>query len=234
MTDDNPPKKNVTFTDETADAARETLRAVFAKQQADLSGLPKADSGDDSADDPADDVNECDEVDQDQDEPESEDAHDLFTFTLGESALIERLALAIRRRLQRAQPKVLHQVAAVLHAIDRLPYATPGISVDLAVIDRAGSDMSYVSIEIDESSIRLSRGGYVFTPGVGGDTYSTTDFEIERGGYRSGDTEEFEDWLSAFATAPGSLAVEGDADVDFTDQAPDDGWERLANYWESQ
>jgi hypothetical protein len=234
MTDVNPSGRSVIVTDEDADAARARLKAHFAKQQADLSGLSTTGSDDDSADEQADELDNDDEEENDQEEPEPEDARDLFAFTLGESALIEQLGLAIRRRLQAAAPRVLHRVAAVLHAIDRLPYTTPGISIDLAVIDRVGDNMSYVSIEIDDSSIRLSRGGYVFTPGVGGDTYSTTDFEIERGGYRSGETEEFEEWLSAFAAAAGSLAVEGDAEVDFTDQAPDDGWERLANYWESQ
>ena len=121
----------------------------------------------------------------------------------------------------------MRDIAAFLHALRNLPYATPDVSLDLALMSRIDGNLGYVGIELSDQALRLTTGGSVYSPDVGSDSYSTTTVEMEPGGFREGTTEDFEDWLDQFVSAGGVLEVQGHCDADLTERAPGDGWDRL-------
>ena len=170
-----------------------------------------------------------------EDDGATQDIGDLLPFMVGEKDLIDQLAGTIRASLQTLEPAELRQIAVFLFALERLPYASVGVSIDLAITHRIEESFSYVSVEISGDAFRLSTGGSVYSPGVGSDSYSEIRFEIETGGYREGTTEAFAEWLDMFRATHGSYSIEnfGDDDIDLTEEAPADGWDRLAAYWDS-
>ena len=176
-------------------------------------------------------------IDDDNFEDDNATQHieDLFPFMVGEKDLIDQLAATIRASLKTLEPAELRKMAAFLFALERLPYATVGVSIDLAITQRVERNLSYVSVEISDDAFRLSTGGSVYSPDVGSDSYSETGFEVETGGYREGTTEAFKEWLEMFRATHGSYSIEdiGDDDIDLTEEAPADGWDRLAAYWDS-
>lgn len=221
MTADRPFKNNVIFTEEMANAARTRLRAKLAS----MNGHTTT-----PADKP---VGEAQTMSFGN-EDEEVNIDDLLPFTLEERDLIEQLAATVRKRMVTAEPEALRKIATLLYALERLPYATPNVALDLAFMERIDENLSYVSVELDEQSFRLSTGGSVFSPDVGSDSFSESTFEIETGGFRDGSTEAFHEWLRAFASAGSTIEIQGDDDSDLNAPAPDDGWERLENYWRSQ
>jgi len=227
-----PPDKNVIFTEEEADAARVRLREWFSRQESLSKDSPQAgDSDVEAAHIAQSDDDESSEYDEDAQE---EDIGDLFRFKPSERPVIDQIEKTIRRHMLSADPALLKDIAAFLHALGRLPYATPDVSLDLALMTRIEENLSYVSVELDGQAFRLSIGGSVNTPDVGSDSYSSTTVEIELGGFREGTTQDFEDWLDQFVSAGGVIEIQGDCDTDFTESAPDDGWDRLDRYWESR
>lgn len=220
MSADRPFKDNKIFTEEMCVAARARLLEKLAPN-----------CGNES-EDAAEATGEAQMISSD-DEGDEQNIDDLLPFTLAEQQLIEKLAATVRERMVSASPETLKQVAAFLYALERLPYATPDVSLDFAIMDRVDGNLSYVSVELDGQSFRLSTGGSVYSPDVGSDSFSETTFEIETGGLRDGSTEAFIDWLDAFVSADGLIEIQGDDDTDLTELAPDDGWDRLATYWES-
>lgn len=230
MSDDQRFKDNKIFTQEMVDAARQRLKDHFAKMQGEANrsvAEPDTESG---ADPDEFDRNDEDDLEDDEDEP---DIDDLLPFTLAEQALIDQLGATVRKRMVSAEPATLKKIASFLHALERLPYATPGVSLDLAFMERVDENLSYTSVELSEQAFRLSTGGSVYSPDVGGDSFSETSFEIETGGFRDGSTAAFDEWLDAFVSAGGTIEIEGDDDVDLTEAAPGDGWDRLEKYWET-
>jgi hypothetical protein len=171
------------------------------------------------------------EVHEDEDE-DDQSIDDMFPFRLAEQDLIEKTITAIRERMSHAQPATLKKIAAFLYGLERLPYCTPGLALDLAIMDRFGGELSYTSVELDSQSFRLSSGGFSNSSEFGGDSFSETVFEIETGGFREGSTEAFSEWLDSFIGASGVIEVQGDDDVDLTDPSDEDGWIRLGKYWD--
>lgn len=171
-----------------------------------------------------------------EDDDGSQNIGDLFPFLVGEKDLIDRLAAMLRASLGTLEPDQLRRMAKFLFALERLPYATPGVSIDLAITQRIEKNLSYVSVEICDDAFRLSTGGSVYSLDVGSDSYSETSFEVETGDYREGTTEAFEEWMEMFRATHGSYSFEdvGDDDIDLTEAAPTDGWDRLAAYWDAR
>lgn len=222
MTTDRPFKDNKIFTEEMANAAREVLRDKLAKMGGEApNNFVDADA----------EAHMIDHGDEDEDEEPSID--DLLPFTLEEQDLIDQLGVSIRKRMVSAEPEALKKIAAFLYSLERLPYVTPEISLDLAIMDRVDENLSYASVELDSQSFRLSTGGSVYSPDVGSDSYSETTFEIEAGGFREGSTQGFSDWLDTFVSTGGTIEIQGDDDADLSELAPDDGWDRLEKYWET-
>lgn len=182
-------------------------------------------------------LNVMNENDQDDFEDDEEpDIDDLFPFRIEESELIDELGAKIRASLRKLTPVELRRMATLLFTLERLPYATPGVSIDLAITRRLREDLSYISVEITDSVFQLSIGGSIYSPGIGSDSYSETNLYMETGGFREGTVQDFEHWLIAFFASDGSYSFEetDDDDVDLTEEVPGDGWDRLAAYWEVQ
>lgn len=217
MSEDRPFKDNKIFTEAAAIEARDRLRTKLAELTADRhdqsAPIPLGSS-----------PTIADEVGDDM------EIEDLLPFDLAEKVFVEQIIAEVRKRMASAEPETLRKVAAFLFALERLPYPTPDVSLDLAITQRVNEDLSYVSIDLDGESLRLSTGGYLYSPDVGGDSYSETTVELQVGGFRLGSTEDFSDWLDAFISAPGILEVAGDTDADLTERGEQDGWVRIANY----
>lgn len=233
MTAGKPPEKKVIFTDQEADAARVRLNEWLSRQELPNKGDdPQTGENDVEAERIAQsDVDEASDCDEDEQE---EDIDELFPFKPSERPLIDQIEKTIRRHMLTADPASLIDIAAFLYALQRLPYATPDVSLDFALMSRIDEDLSYVSVELNDQSFRLSTGGSVYSPDGGSDSYSSASFEIELGGFREGTTQDFEEWLDQFVSASGVIEIQGDWDTDLTESAPDDGWDRLNRYWESR
>lgn len=99
-------------------------------------------------------------------------------------------------------------------ALERLPYATPGVDERLS-FSTPNLDGSYAwaDIQIFEKEFRLSLGEYFYTPGVGGDTESRTVFFAQAGSsWREGDINE---WLSSAQHYGPPRADEGEDGSDY-------------------
>lgn len=219
MSTDRPFKNNVIFTGKMANEARLLLRKKLASLD--------------------DDETMCaaEAIEEDQpasfdDEGEEMSIDDLLPFTLSEKYLIEQIGATVRKRMASADPETLRKIAAFLFALERLPFSTPNVSLELAIVERINENLAFVSVELDSQFFRLSSGGSVYSPDVGSDSFSETRLEIETGGFRDGSTSDFNDWLDAFVSAAGSIEIEGDIDFELTEPAADDGWGRLEKYWE--
>lgn len=221
MSVERPIKVNRIFTEEMANEARTRLREKLASIEGEKTIY-------------ADEVAMEDQTMSFYDEDEEVSIDDLLPFTVAEKDLIEKIGATVRKRMVWAEPETLRKIASFLYALERLPYATPEVSLDLAIMERFDRNLSYVSVELDGEAFRLSMGGSEYSPDVGSDSFSETVFEIETGGFREGSTEDFNEWLDTFVSASGYIAIQGDDDADLTEPAQKDGWDRLAQYWESQ
>ena len=221
MSGERPFRDNKVFTEEMANSARTRLREKLALIEGEKTIY-------------ADRVARDDQIMNFDDEDEDVSIDDLLPFILAEKELIEKIESIVRKRMVAADPVTLRKIASFLYALERLPYTTPEVSLDFAIMERVCGNLSYVSVELDSQSFRLSTGGSIYSPDVGSDSFSETMFQVEMGGFRDGSTEAFNDWLVAFASAGGYVEVQGDDDADLTEETPEDGWVRLGRYWESQ
>src|SRR5687767_3219182 len=132
-----------------------------------------------------------------EDDCDKHDIKDLFPFTVSERELIDKFTAKIRVSLTSLTPAELRQMATLLFALERLPSATAGVYIDLAVTQRLDESFSYVSMELSDCDFRLTIGGSVYSPGIGSDSYSQIVLEMEIGGFRRGTTQDFEQWVCA-------------------------------------
>jgi hypothetical protein len=219
MSKDRPFKDNVIFTEEMVNAARERLQEKLAAMDK-VEAMNAAEVGDDE------------HLNSFVDEDDEVNIDDLFPFSLAERDLVEQIGATVRKKMVWADPETLRKIAAFLYALERLPYTTPDLWLDLAITDRIDQSLFYVSVELDGQSFRLSTGGSEYSEEAGSDSYSETLFEIEAGGYREGSTKSLGDWLEIFTSASGTLEIQEDGVAFMTEPTSDDGWDRLEQYWE--
>ena len=92
---------------------------------------------------------------------------------------------------------------------------TPGvnISLDLGFYDPEDGSC-WVDFEITEEELRLGSGMHTYTPDVGGDTESRTDFESQSGGtWYEGDTSSWIEQAWGYASE-GKISVVNNSDYD--------------------
>lgn len=114
-------------------------------------------------------------------------------------------------------PSDLRSAAAVLLALERLPYATPGVHVGFTFTQpNQDGNYGWVNGEITEDVIRLWLGEHYYSAAVGGDTEHRVVFETHAGS----DTLEggIEYWLEV------ALGIEQEARLTFADNS-DIHWE---------
>ena len=117
-------------------------------------------------------------------------------------AAVAGIVRLIRSRMSSMSPASLRATATVLLALERLPLATPGLSVTLefSTPDRDGN-RGWADLELDESEFQLSAGERFYSPSVGGDTAIRTVFETQAGtDWQQGDIVEWLATAQAIAT----------------------------------
>lgn len=149
---------------------------------------------------------------------------------------VDTLIRAVRVILTREDvtPHQISQLAAFLFALKRLPLVTEGICLGIRLVYEFNEDRIWRQIRIDDSSLNLESGGYAFSPGVGGDSYSGSILEAYAGGGRDGDALQASEFATLFleSAADSSYHLEIDDDLgtafDQWDQEADqDAWSNL-------
>lgn len=172
-------------------------------------------------------------------EPEAADAF----FPLREATdrpFIDALAKAVRRLVRRAEitAEQLHHLAVLLHGLERLPAATPGLDVTLSLVYERGGEMSYKAIDLDAQTFELSAGGSVYDPSVGSDSYGDDVFMVETSGYRDGDDLAIVEWLMGFKERTADATIRLDLDeaceVDWSDEPDPEAWQRAAERFDAE
>ena len=111
----------------------------------------------------------------------------------GSLSAVSSIAKLIRSRTTSMFPSDLRSAAAVLLALERLPYATPGVDVSFSFTQpNQDGNYGWVDGEISENAFRLSLGEHYDTSAVGGDTEHRIVFETYAGSNRL--DEEIENW----------------------------------------
>jgi hypothetical protein len=159
-----------------------------------------------------------------------------FGFLIEDRGLVIELAKIVRSLLQRPDitSELISHIGKLLFAMERLPLPTPGISIDLTMTYRFNDESSFISLFMDDTEFRLSRGGYVYDPAVGGDSYSENVFEVEVGDFRSSvELSEVSDWLDEFKRR--ALDKEQEIEVEFSGDDSQIPWdeELEADYWDN-
>lgn len=137
----------------------------------------------------------------DEDGDNSSIEKELFPLTLEDKVIVDEAVGVVKDVLRRASlsGRDVHRIGKLLFALERLPRSTSGISIGMTVSHRANDEMTYRDIFISESVFWMNTGGSVYTPGVGSDSYSSTVFHVETGGYRAGtDFYEVSTWADSF------------------------------------
>lgn len=171
------------------------------------------------------------------DEP-SDETEDLFPLFEADRGLIEALVRLVRKLIHRedATPEEIHHLAILLFGLERLPLATAGFAVEMTLSERSENDMSYQGINLDGSSLCLSSGGSMYTPGAGSDTVGEDLLLAEVGGHRSGGSLSPREWIAGFKSRVESdeLTINlttGECDVDWEQKPDESAWERAAKQY---
>lgn len=173
-------------------------------------------------------------------EETNEGINDLFPLYPSEAWVYEKIGNIIRSRIAYCSPDEIVSLARLLYALERIPYSTPGLFIDLSFssiyrINGGYETKYYLCLDFSDNSFRLSKAIVEYTPKMGSDSSSTTIFEMELGGYRDGNFE-VKDWLSDFQSycedkdSNLSISDGSDGDMDLTEDIPSDGWKRLEKY----
>lgn len=181
--------------------------------------------------------NDSDEFDEDDEaEEDSELSPVLFPFRRDERVIVDELIKVVREILGRGNVtgREVHDISKALFALERLPRPTPGVSIGLGVIYEYNRESTYCDFYISEDEFRLSSGGYAYDEHVGGDSYSSTLFEMEMSGFRDGSDDWFElsGWFDSIKGLLGGehrISIEDMGDeskVDWSD------YDESENYWE--
>lgn len=184
-------------------------------------------------------VNESqDDEDEDQDDEESTD--ELFSLLIEDAGPFKALGESIRLLLQRPHlpPDQIHDLAKLLLIIESLPRPTPGIQVDLDLIERhQNGESSSVGIRAGSDEIQLDCSQYIIVdPRIGGDSEMEVWFECTVGGYRE---EIFpfalQQWVERFSVFAADPKMEiliyadssDDSEIDWSPESSELLWEKL-------
>lgn len=118
-----------------------------------------------------------------------------FVFSDWQLGEIQKVISFVRNELVHPglRPYEIKILAKLMLALSRLPQPTSDIEIDFSVTvdlpkpsnpDAQYDESLYCSLQIGTEFLWLQYGGYVITPGTGGDSYSYTDFEVHLDGSR--------------------------------------------------
>lgn len=195
------------------------------------------------------------ENDQDEDSDEeggqdSEEEHDdfyaetatddLFGLFIEDASPFADLATALRLLLKRPNlpPVQIHELAKLLLIIESLPRPTPGIQVDLDLVERhENGESSSMGIRAGSEEIRLDCSQYIILdPRMGGDSQTEVWFECAVGGFRE-EISPFAlpEWVDQFAIRAADPNQEiliftdssDDSEIDWSPESSEALWAKL-------
>lgn len=180
----------------------------------------------------------------DLDSPEEEKEDEAITydgrygFYMEDKLVVTTLIQAVRVVLKRDEllPQEIAQMAAFLYALERLPQVTEGISMEVRLVYEYNGERSWRQVRIDDCSCTLESGGYTYSPGIGGDSYSERIFEASAGGGREGNAFQASEFANMFqeSATDDSYKLEIDEDLGTTfDQWDQEADEKLWSGLES-
>jgi len=106
-----------------------------------------------------------------------------------------------------------------LHALERLPDITPGVSIRFGIDYTSGTEEfrenRYIDFCISEDSFEIRTGGSVYDKPVGSDSFSDPGWLIEAGGYRDvkmglSTLSELENMVLEYMNLGAEIVVEDD------------------------
>jgi hypothetical protein len=174
-------------------------------------------------------------MDEDPEDDFSEDNEDLLGFLMEDCPIIENLTAAVRSLLQRPElsPQTISQIGIFLFGLERLPLATPGISMSLSLEFELNRERDWLCINIEDDRFVLDKGLSTYDPQVGGDHETENILEVGFG-YREGDTFQamaFAENFAELATDPSrTISITANADDPFNDwylESDPDAWGKL-------
>lgn len=126
------------------------------------------------------------------------------------------------------EPREIIGLGNALFALERLPQPTKGVFCELGVSIRGGSDgfseMKYFDFIISSESFSISRGGSVYDPEVGSDSYSLTGWYVGMGEYRESVPwpHELEDYLGSLISFGATFHITDESQIDYDNPDPED------------
>lgn len=125
-------------------------------------------------------------------------------------AFFDSLTGEIRGSLPSASAEFLQQIAPCLLALERLPKAIDGLWFVLTISLRQGTDLEYADLRYEEGyRLQGGRGGSVYDPEVGSDSWSNTAFECSTSGLVEGDIQGWTRQAVELLRMGATVSVEG-------------------------
>ena len=178
--------------------------------------------------------------DKDEESDDETTTDGLFGLLIEDAGPFAALADALRSLLLRPHlpPGQIHELAKLLLIIESLPRPTPGIQVDLDLVERhenGESSSAGIRAGCDEISLDCSR-HIILDPRIGGDSESEVWFECSLGGYRE-EISPFalQEWVDQFVIRASDRNQEisiftdssDDSEIDWFPESSDSLWEKL-------
>lgn len=131
-----------------------------------------------------------------------------FSFASDELALIGQLRRAIRSGISAHElaPKDLYQVALVLHAIEKLPNATPGMDAEVYKAEVSPRGMVVKTFRLTDQLFELST-SEVIGQGLRKEVYADVDFSLGIGVRGETPSDYAEEWIRDFSSVPSHAVV---------------------------
>ncbi len=108
-----------------------------------------------------------------------------------------------------AEPQDLVGLAHALYALERLPLATKGVSLEYCLIHRSGTKASHTEtqawVHIEQAHFIIGTTFRTYDTAVGSDRHSTIAYQVQSNGSRSTDPDDeaarlqLHDWISNLA-----------------------------------
>jgi hypothetical protein len=160
----------------------------------------------------------------------------LFAFTIDDGYYIEQVTKAVRGLLKRPglTPRQIVSIGRALHGLERLPLRTPGLDIQISLVDKINDAASSYHFFISTDRFATESGGYD-NFGFGTDSFSGPTFEVEYG-FREYDSISIPEvsWSNIFSEMTAAeLQIEDNSEDSLMDWDHPDGsifWEWIANH----
>ena len=162
---------------------------------------------------------------------EENEQPELLGFFAEDGHFIQALAGAVRHLIARpaTTPEQIYHLAKLLFALNRLPRATSGFCIELALGQRhENGESNHLCLTIDNTLFRLEKTCYIILDAaVGGDTTAEVLFEVEGQSRDIIEPTALMDWVEEFSRRV--AAPEHDLEISDAEDTSEIDWEAKAN-----